>query len=170
MFIVGKKFFSKTFSKLNIKTVAPLCVIHIPLFPNLCNKYLHHSTRKKRRKIIKKKQRQHCNLKQFRLQHYLFGLYLLLIFSFPQFYKNSIGWNCLSNYEPQFRLSQLIITLYDITLYDIMFFVAITNICNYQKNKKEKSEITILTFLTYTDHILYIHSLNNSGIQIILLI
>ena len=30
MFIVGKSFFSKILSKLNIKTIAPLCVIHIP--------------------------------------------------------------------------------------------------------------------------------------------
>ena len=30
MFIVGKSFFSKTLSKFNIKTIAPLCVIHIP--------------------------------------------------------------------------------------------------------------------------------------------
>ena len=33
MFIVGKgkSFFGKTLSKFNIKTIAPLCVIHIPL-------------------------------------------------------------------------------------------------------------------------------------------
>ena len=31
MFIVGKSFFSETLSKFNIKTIAPLCVIHIPL-------------------------------------------------------------------------------------------------------------------------------------------
>ena len=31
MFIVGKSFFSETLSKLNIKTVAPICFIHIPL-------------------------------------------------------------------------------------------------------------------------------------------
>ena len=30
MFIVGKSFFSETLSKLNIKTIAPLCVIRIP--------------------------------------------------------------------------------------------------------------------------------------------
>ena len=30
MFIVGKSFFSETLSKFNIKTIAPLCVIHIP--------------------------------------------------------------------------------------------------------------------------------------------
>ena len=31
MFIVGKSFFSEMLSKFNIKTIAPLCVIHIPL-------------------------------------------------------------------------------------------------------------------------------------------
>ena len=30
MFIVGKSFFSETLSKFNIKTIEPLCVIHIP--------------------------------------------------------------------------------------------------------------------------------------------
>ena len=30
MFIVGKSFFSEILSKLNIKTIAPLCIIHIP--------------------------------------------------------------------------------------------------------------------------------------------
>ena len=30
MFIVGKSFFSKTLSKFNIKTIAPLCLLHIP--------------------------------------------------------------------------------------------------------------------------------------------
>ena len=30
MFIVGKSFFSEILSKFNIKTIAPLCVIHIP--------------------------------------------------------------------------------------------------------------------------------------------
>ena len=30
MFIVGKSFFSENLSKFNIKTIAPLCVIHIP--------------------------------------------------------------------------------------------------------------------------------------------
>ena len=29
MFIVGKSFFSKSLSKLNIKPIAPLCIIHI---------------------------------------------------------------------------------------------------------------------------------------------
>ena len=33
MLIVGKSFFSRILSKLNIKTIAPLCVIHIPLGP-----------------------------------------------------------------------------------------------------------------------------------------
>ena len=31
MFIVGKSFFSKILSTFNIKTIAPLCLIHIPL-------------------------------------------------------------------------------------------------------------------------------------------
>ena len=30
MFIVGKSFFSETLSKLNIKTIAILCIIHFP--------------------------------------------------------------------------------------------------------------------------------------------
>ena len=30
IFIVGKSFFSKTLSKIKIKTIAPICVIHIP--------------------------------------------------------------------------------------------------------------------------------------------
>ena len=31
MFTVGKSFFSESLSKFNVKTIAPLCVIHIPL-------------------------------------------------------------------------------------------------------------------------------------------
>ena len=30
MFIVGSSFFSETLSKSNIKTIAPICLIHIP--------------------------------------------------------------------------------------------------------------------------------------------
>ena len=30
MFIVGKSFFSEMLSKFDIKTIAPLCLIHIP--------------------------------------------------------------------------------------------------------------------------------------------
>ena len=41
MFIVGKSFFSETLSKFNIKTIAPLSVIHIPFykgsFPDFSN-------------------------------------------------------------------------------------------------------------------------------------
>ena len=31
MFVVGKSFFSEILSKFNIKTIAPLCIIQIPL-------------------------------------------------------------------------------------------------------------------------------------------
>ena len=97
MFIVGKSFFSEILSKFNIKTIAPLCVIHIPwkmlavgpLGPQYSWLFAWHELGRHAHQI---------QIQLIRLTKHC--TYMCIIFEFIHWVQDSVGTNWWYMYQP----------------------------------------------------------------------